>query len=227
MMKNRGGRLVFRCIATLACCILLANSPVTAATKSPTPGGDSGLAGLIAQVEKAADEVESFHCRFRQEKVLAIFQSPVIFEGELRVTRPDRLRWEFMSPVPSVLIFDGDMGMRCGEKSVPVHFDLRTDPVMKSVAQQLRLWLGGEYDHLSKMYTMEKKGDSSIVLQPKKQAVQEFIQSVVITFDNDTKQPKRVEIYEPGGDLTRLSFFGYNINPGFPDIVFKDCGIDD
>jgi outer membrane lipoprotein-sorting protein len=195
------------------------------------PGGLAGesgdLAAFLAEIQAASDQVRSFSSEFVQERRLALFAEPVFFKGSLTVVRPDRLRWEFTAPVPSVLIFNGERGMRCNDKAPPVHFDLGADPIMKIVAEQLWLWLGGDYSRLRASYDMAKSGPSALRITPKEKRLSEFISAITITFDRTSRQPEKVEIADPGGDTTILSFQAYVLNTDTPDSLFSLCGTDD
>lgn len=181
------------------------------------------LQQFMTQLESAAAKIESFRAVFVQEKELSLFAETMVFHGELLVVRPDKLRWGFTTPVPSVLILNGDKGLRCDAQSAPTEFDLKTDPIMRSVAEQLWLWLGGDYSRLSDSFSLQKKGENSLFIRPKDPDVSEFIESVTITFNLTTMQPQQVEIREPGGDLTRLRFSDYTFNIDSTDLMFTRC----
>lgn len=179
--------------------------------------------GLIDRLQKHGETVSSFQAEFTQEKVLAMFNQPVIFKGRLTIVRPDKLRWEFTSPTVSALIFAGDRGMRCDEQGMNSSFDLRSDPVMRIVAEQLWLWLGGDYNRLGEKYELIETGSTTLQVQPKQDGVKEYIDRVVIRFDEQTLQPELVEILETGGDSTRIHFTSYRINGEFSSRLFSDC----
>lgn len=206
-------------IALLCCTVLwvLSGQPVLAAESD-------ALSSFLAEIQAASDQVHSFSSAFTQERRLALFTEPVIFHGSLTVVRPDRLRWEFTSPVPSVLIFRGEQGIRCTDKAAPAHFDLGSDPIMRTVAEQLWLWLGGDYSKLNAMYRMEKVGDSSLRITPKEQAMLDYISSITITFSKTSRQPEKVEIVDPGGDTTVMHFHAYVLNGNVSDTLFSSCG---
>ncbi len=156
-----------------------------------------------------------------------MFTNPVMFHGNLTIVRPHKLRWEFTSPVPSVLIFREDKGMRCNDQAPPSQFDLRDDPVMKSVADQLWLWLGGDYSRFDDLYTLEKGSGDTLRIFPKDSSVSGFIEVVEMTFSQDDKQPEKVVITEPGGDVTTLTFHSYLINKKIDDKLFSQCRVDE
>ena len=199
--------------------IFLAFSPAPAAADDETDR-------FLQEIRDNSAQVHSFSSEFVQERRLALFAEPVIFHGKLTVVRPDRLRWEFTAPVASALIFNGKVGMRCQDKVPPAHFDLGSDPIMRTVAEQLWLWLGGDYSKLGDKYGMESRS-TSLIITPKDQATMEYMRAVTITFSADSKQPEKVLIDEPGGDSTLISFKAYSINKVFPETFFSSCGGDE
>ena len=194
-------------------------------TKSAMAAGDRSELPLLAEIQAQSAQVQSFSCKFTQERHLALFAKPVLFHGLLSLVRPDHLRWEFIDPIPSVLLLSGDKGVRCNDNAPPVHFDLTSDPVMRLVAEQLWTWLDSNYGKLEQMYRVKQQGDSTLVITPKEQSMADFIATITILFSNESKQPERVEITEPGGDLTRIYFHDYNLNVSLTEKIFVECGI--
>lgn len=191
-----------------------------------TPGYSSEqeeLETFLLKLQSASDQVSSFSSDFVQEKHLSLFAQPVNFTGRLVIVRPDRLRWQFYSPIPSVLLFNGNNGTRCNDQQQPEHFQLSSDPIMKTVAEQLWLWLGGDYNRLNTLYILQKKGDATLVILPKDSATAEYISSVSISFDSTSLQPQQVEITEPGGDLTRIIFGTTTLNTALSENLFSQC----
>lgn len=203
----------------ILCLSVIINTSVALAVE------ERSLESFLAKIQEASDRVCSFSCTFTQEKHLAMFAQPVLFQGRLAIIRPDKLRWEFTHPVPSVLILSGERGIRCNDQVAPVHFQLADDPVMKMVAGQLWYWFGGKYSRLSEKYTVEKQGPATLVITPGNKAESEYISSVKIVFDEQLLQPKIVEIAEAGGDLTRIIFSSPVINSELSEDLFTDCSI--
>ncbi len=181
------------------------------------------LKDFLGEIQSASDKVTSFSSSFTQERHLALFSKPVIFHGRLTIIRPEKLRWEFVDPLPSVLIFNGEKGMRCDGQSPPTSFQLARDPVMKSVARQLWLWLGGDYSNLNERYIITMKGRNGLIVKPRDKEVGRYIAAVTIFFNMITKQPEQVEITEPGGDFTRIIFHSYKVNVEVPESLFTRC----
>lgn len=209
------------CITLIALCVLWFSWGCLAEEVQSIEKGE--VKSLLTRLEEASATMESFEASFVQEKELSLFAETMIFQGRLVVVRPDKLRWEFTDPLSSVLMLTGDKGLRCSGETKPVQFDLKTDPVMRSVAEQLWLWLGGDYSRLEKSFSIEENGENSLLIRPKESAMTEYIEQVTITFEHINMQPERVVIMEPGGDQTRLIFSDYSFNIEPDDQVFTRC----
>ncbi len=181
------------------------------------------LEDFLTRVEQSAAKVNSFSCDFRQERHLALFARPVVFTGHLYLVRPDRLRWEFSTPIPSLLILDGNIGRRCGQGIETSEFRLDRDPVMRLVTQQLRTWTSGDYRDLEGDFTLSLAPGPSLVLAPRQPGLAGFLSRITVKFDPRSLQPSRVEIDETGGDSTVLDFTSYRLNPVLPAELFAEC----
>ncbi len=208
---------LFGYILMILFCIVV---PISAGADS---GREEGLDALLSDIQNKSNQFQSLTCQFSQERHLSLFSRPVLFKGTLAIIRPDHLRWEFRDPVPSVLIFSGNMGLRCTDNTPPVHFDLASDPIMRMVAEQLWTWLNGNYKKLEDTYAVSLRAPSSLLITPKDQGVAGFIQSIAITFSTESRQPELVEITEPGGDKTIIRFHDFIFNVQLPAATFTQC----
>lgn len=185
-------------------------------------GADDATTAFLGEIRRATASVKAFRSQFIQERRLSLFVEPVIFHGSLTVVRPDQLRWEFTSPVPSALIFNGRSGLRCNDQAEPSRFDLDSDPIMRTVAEQLWLWLGGDYSKLGDGYLLHSEVDS-LIIRPKEGKTREYVEKITITFNRRTLQPERVAIDEPGGDATLLRFTATDQDGDVDPALFTQC----
>lgn len=189
----------------------------------PCGAKPTALDDLLLDIQNKSEEITSLRCDFTQTKILSLFNKPIVFQGQLSLIRPDKLRWEFTSPIPSVLIFNGENGIRCTDNKAATTFSLTSDPVMRMVATQLWTWLNGDYTQLKDDYLIEKTNVSSITITPKKETTAQYIEAITITFEETTKQVMKVSISEPGGDITHIVFTNYLLNPKLPESTFSHC----
>ena len=178
---------------------------------------------LLSDIQKKVDTTQTVQCTFEQERNLSIFAQSILFTGKMELSRPDKLRWENLTPIPSVLIFAGDKGMRCNDDAPPVHFELEKDPMMKMVAEQIWTWVDGDYARLLSKYDITLSGAHEIKLIPQKREFADTITSVRVTFDNQSLQPETIHIQETEGDSTTIHFTGYRLNQPVDDTLFSAC----
>lgn len=184
---------------------------------------DGDLHSFLEKIRIRATKVHSFSCDFSQEKYLSLFPKPVLFHGNLKLIRPDKLRWSFISPVPSTLIFNGDKGVRCDDTGEPIHFSIDNDPIMRLVAQQIWSWLNNDFTKLAKDHTIKKSEESTLLISPSNTMEGQWQATIAITYDQDTYHPKEVVIQESEGDLTKIIFSNYLFNTAIPLSTFSQC----
>ena len=211
------GRGFFAALILCSSLFFFSSSLVLAGETSREP-----LDQLLQQVEEKASGTKTVQCSFLQERILTIFSKPVLFRGKMLLSRPDKLRWETIEPIPSALVFSGDMGLRCNDDVPPVRFDLQTDPVMKMVAEQIWTWADGDYERLRNKFNIKLIEEHTIELVPASPTGQ-VIQSIKVSFGQETLQPITVEVLENGGDSTRIRFSDYHLNQPVADAWFTTC----
>jgi outer membrane lipoprotein-sorting protein len=113
--------------------------------------------------------------------------------------------------------------MRCTEGHAPVNFDLQSDPIMQMVAEQLWLWLEGDYARLQKDYIVAQTGESTLKITPLAEHTSTIIESVTLIFDETSRQPGSVTIAEPSGDVTVIEFTDHSLDPTLPEELFTQC----
>jgi len=191
----------------------------------PVFAEDNGkLSSFIHDVEAKAATVKTLTCTLKQERHLAIFARPVIFQGRMALEKPDKLRWEFTSPIASVLILNGDGGLKCSGNSEPQRFNLLTDPVMQMVSKQIWTWVNGSYAILQEQYrvVLLEQGPC-LVLTANDPKIARAISSVKISFNPYSLRPTTVRIQEPGGDHTIISFSDFILNQPMDQSLFTRC----
>jgi len=93
-------------------------------------------------VEKARAGQESLVGEFTQRKRLSLFRDEVRSTGRLKFRRPGKLRWEYLTPDPSVIILDGAKVTVTAPGQKPVTYDLGREPGLKALLERLLAALG-------------------------------------------------------------------------------------
>jgi len=97
---------------------------------------------------------------------------------------------------------------------------------MRMVAAQMWAWTSGSYRELRNDFDFSLFPGPTLVFSPVHQeAAGSFISRIKVAFDPDYLQPIEVEISEPGGDRTVISFSDYRRNLDLKSDLFTECGI--
>jgi outer membrane lipoprotein-sorting protein len=204
-----------RCIVPILLLLAL-TSPVFAAPP------DASVDAALADLKQATAGVESLQSDFVQEKHLAIFKETLLANGKFHFIRPDRLRWEVLTPVRTGFVLRGGEGRRWHERtgrSEP--FSIDRDPVMKIVAEQLFAWAGGDFDRLRRQYAISLIAPSPVTLRLVPLAADRFLDHLQVTFAPDRRHVTVVELHEQGGDFTRIRFRNAAVNARLPEDLFR------
>ncbi|HER62548.1 MAG TPA: outer membrane lipoprotein carrier protein LolA [Desulfobacteraceae bacterium] len=207
------------CLFALPLLFALFCTPLSA----DTANDQAQLEQLLSEIRDRVNTTGTVQCTFEQERNLSVFDRPILFTGKMALSRPDKLRWENVSPIPSVLIFTGDRGIRCNDDAPPVYFELEKDPIMNMVAEQIWTWVDGDYARLQSKYDITLKAEREIELVPVTSDPARPIASIRVTFASGNLQPKTIVIHETEGDSTTIHFADYQVNQPVDDKLFTAC----
>jgi len=194
---------------------------------SPCQAEEHRLAPLLLELKQSAAETETLLSDFEQEKHLAIFSEKLLSQGRFAFQRPDRLRWELLTPVASGFVLQGKQGERWNSLSrEQSSFSVAADPIMGMIAQQLLAWARVDLDWLQQRYRMEVMSAQpvSLRLYPLNLGEAGFIDYLQILFAEDRRYVAEVLMVEQGGDSTLLRFKNVQINRLLPDDLFAAPG---
>jgi outer membrane lipoprotein-sorting protein len=219
---NRQGKKYMKkfIIIFIAFCFALSASSMVCAQEQQTPQEPSrelpkGKVGAFARIEKTVSTVHAVTSEFRQERRLAMLKEPVISSGRFNYEKPDKLRWEFLSPDPSGFLVNGKLAKQWkGKNSPPEAFDLQQNPVIQLIVDQLLAWTKADFVWIEQRYIVAVVKEDPIVLKlvPRSSKEKKYIDHILISFEADTHYTNAVDIIEKGGDSTRLTFFNMIIN---------------
>jgi outer membrane lipoprotein-sorting protein len=174
-----------------------------------------GKAGAFARIEKAVSTINAVASEFRQERRLAMLKEPVVSTGRFYYEKPDKLRWEFISPDPSGFFVNGKFAKQWkGKNSSPEVFEPQQNSVIRAIVDQILAWTKADFTWIEHRYAVIVVKEDPIVLKlvPKSSKERKYIDHILISFEADTNYANAVDIVEKGGDSTRIGFFNMIIN---------------
>ncbi len=182
-----------------------------------------GYADDWDEVREAAKNIKSVSAEFAQEKHMKILVKPLLSKGKFYFNSPDSLRWEYISPLRSILMMHRGRVKSYAEGADGLVEDSRAKAqAMNIVMQEITSWLNGQFTDNPNFRADLKKGpEYKIVLTPKEKAVSNIIKSIEITILKDKGIIKSVSIRESEDSFTLLQFYNIRQNSPIDDAVFQ------
>jgi len=181
-----------------------------------------GWADSLESIQAEAGGISSVRAEFIQTKHMKILAKPLISKGIVYFKRPNSIRWEYLSPVKSVLMMDNGKIRRFIEGETGLVEDTgQALQIMQFVLREITFWLNGNFNH-SPHFTPVLKPGKTIVLNPKDDAFSKIIQRIELNLSDIPGIINRVKIYESEESYTEYKFTKTSLNTSINDILFRD-----
>jgi outer membrane lipoprotein carrier protein len=194
-------------------CALLITGLLTA------PGGASQD---LTSLKEASRNFQSVKADFIQKRVLPILTKPLLSEGRLFYQAPGALRWEYLSPIRSLMLQKGET-LKLYQFSEGV-WKTELTPAMESrrmVLAEISRWFQGRFDESKAFNHLYSPGPPARIILTPKEGIDKFIQRIEIVLSAKFGVIDRVEIEEPGGSRTTMEFKKVEINTKLPNELFE------
>ncbi len=167
-----------------------------------------------------AVQITSIQADFQQEKHMKMLVRPIISHGTFSFQTPASLRWEYTSPVPSILLMHGDSA----RKFMAVDGKLEEAQGLPMGSMQLIMaeiinWLDGRFTE-NKMFTVSYPDTDHIVLTPKKGMLEGIIDEIELELTDQNGVLEAVTIREGNEGYTRMTFTNRRLNRELPITLF-------
>lgn len=181
-----------------------------------------GWADSREQLREQAGQVETIRAGFIQEKHLRILTKPLISKGVFYYQAPGSLRWEYKSPIRSILLMHHGKIRRYIEGDSGLMEDSGAGlQAMQSVLQEITKWLKGDFGS-NPMFSASLKREGKIVLTPKEKAFASIIKRIELILSDRPGVIKSVTIYEGKDSFTRIEFENVRVNEPLKDSLFQE-----
>ena len=173
-------------------------------------------------LKKASRNIRSVKAEFLQKRTLQILTKPLLSEGRLFFYAPDSLRWEYLSPLRSVMLQKGST-LQVYNFSEGVWKPEITQAVeaRRMVLAEISQWFQGRFDESKAFKHLYSPGPPARVILVPGEGINRFIQRIEIVLSARPGVIDRVEIEEPGGSRTSIEFKNVEIDSSFPSEVFE------
>jgi outer membrane lipoprotein-sorting protein len=166
--------------------------------------------------------LQSIQADFIQEKHLKILVRPLVSTGTFTFQAPQSLRWEYRTPVPSILLMAGGKVKKFIERDGQLVEDkgMRLDS-MQVMLSQISNWLDGRFSD-NDMFSVSFLGERTVLLTPREQALAGLISKIELTLADRKGLLDGVTIFEGPDSYTTMTFKNAVLNEEIPVSVFTD-----
>lgn len=184
-----------------------------------------GWANTWEDIRRESKKIQSVSAQFSQQKHLQILTKPLVSKGHFYFQAPDSVRWEYTSPIKSVVIMHKGNIKRYiqGEKGL-IEDASGSLEAMQIVLQEIGRWTRGEFTQNEHFSATLKEGRAPrIILTPKDKGMAAMISRVNITLSPDRPGViKTVKISENEGNYTLFEFTDVQINGKISETLFRE-----
>ncbi len=184
-----------------------------------------GWADNWEDIQRKSSNIKSVSAHFSQEKHMHILTKALISKGHFYFLAPDSVRWEYTSPVKSVLLMrKGDIKRYTLGRRGFVEDSGGSLESMQIVLQEISKWSRGQFtgnEHFSA--TLKGGQVPKIILTPKEKGLSAMISRIVITLSPDRRGViSSVKIIENKGNYTLFEFTDVQINGKISETMFRE-----
>ena len=176
----------------------------------------------LTSLKEAFRNIRSVKAEFSQKRSIQILTKPLFSEGKLFFYTPDSLRWEYLSPLRTVMLQKGN--------TIQIYnfSDGVWKPEMAQAVESRRMvlaeishWFQGRFDESKAFNHLYSPGPPERVILVSGEGINRFINRIEIVLSVRPGVIDRVEIEEPGGSRTSIEFKNVEINSSFSSEVFE------
>lgn len=159
---------------------------------------------------------------FTQTKTLKMMKDKVVSKGKLYFKKNDMLRWEYTSPFSYIIVLNKSKISIKNDGKIK-RYDTEKNKVFKEINDILLSCVQGTILRSGRFTVscFENSTGYKIDLIPKKEAMQKTLSKITLYLDLNVSSVVKMEMSEPTGDFTTISFSSKKINGLIKDDTFQ------
>ncbi len=173
-------------------------------------------------LREAYAKIRSVKAEFVQKRALPILKKPLLSEGRFFFKVPDSLRWEYLSPLRTVMLQKGkDIRMYNFSEGVWKPEMTQAVEARRMVLAEISHWFQGRFNESQGFQQIYAAGPPAQVILVPGEGINRFIQRIEIVLSSRPGVIDRVEIEEAGASRTSIEFRNVELNTTLPPEIFE------
>jgi outer membrane lipoprotein-sorting protein len=181
----------------------------------------SNLAEFKKEFAMQSSKINSITSTFTQEKMLSALTEKITSNGTFKFKRSNKVRIEYTNPFSYLMIMNGDrMMVKDGQKET--HVNVKSNKLFQQINRIMVDCVQGTILD-SKDFTMrvfENDKEYLLEMRPVSKSLRDFFQAILLVVEKKDYSVHAIEMNEPSGDNTIITFTNKKLNDQLPDSVF-------
>lgn len=172
--------------------------------------------------QKESSSIRSISSNFTQEKVLTALTEKITSNGIFRFKRDSKVRLEYIKPFSYLMIMNGDK-MLVRDDNKESRMNMKNNKLFQQINRIMIDCLQGSILDSKDFTTMVFENDKVFLLEmtPVSKSLKNFFQTIVLKVEKSDYSVQSMQMNEPGGDYTLLTFTDKKLNVTLQDEVFN------
>lgn len=179
------------------------------------------LPSFKKQFATESAKVMSIKSDFKQEKILIALTEKITSTGKFWFKRNNRVRIEYEKPFRYLMVMNGDkMLIRDNDRENKIN--VKSNKLFQQVNRIMIDCVQGTILDSKDFTTKVFENDKLYLLEmtPSSKALREFFETIVLSVEKSDHSVRSIEMNEPAGDKTLISFENKKLNEQVADAVF-------
>ena len=207
----------------LAAALLLACGPLRAAAAGTEVLGEE-RAQFLEKMREQQQRIQSVRATVVQRKRNPLLKEEAVSEGTLLYQRPNRLRWEVITPQRTIILVDGYTLLTYRpDRQEAERRDLRDDFASRAAVEFLTAAMDLDLAEIEKRFQADvlREVEGTVLrLTPRSPLVAQVVASATISLPDGDAVPRRIVVTGQKGDRTETTLSQVTINPALPGDAF-------
>lgn len=181
----------------------------------------SNLAEFKKEFAVQSAKISSITSTFTQEKMLSALTEKITSSGTFRFKRSNKVRIEYTSPFSYLMVMNGDRIMvNDGQKEMQVN--VKSSKLFQQINRIMVDCVQGTILDSKdfKMRVFENDKQFLLEMRPVSKSLRDFFQTILLVVEKKDYSVHAIEMNEPSGDNTIITFTNKKLNDQLPDSVF-------
>lgn len=200
-------------------CFFVSAISVFAQYPGYTPVRD--ISSFKKEFQQESAKVLSIHSNFTQEKILTALTETITSTGKFWFKRSNKVKIEYLKPFTYLMIMNNDkLLVRDNQKENRIN--VKSNRLFQQVNRIMIDCVQGTILDSKDFSTKVFENDKIYLLEmtPVSKSLREFFQTIVLKVDKKDYSVNIIEMNEPSGDKTSISFTDKKLNAQIPDAFF-------